>query len=242
MLSRLILQLDTAELNYFKGSALQGVLFERMDPTYAGWLHQKQIHPYSQYLRKTKQGCEWVVQTLTEDADTHIIGPLLEPDVQNIYIRNGEISVRIISRRVERKDPGQMKQQIQSRRPKNVFEVEVVTPAAFKHAGGYALFPDPGMVFRSLVSRYQPLEEMDPEEWKDILEELTEESRISAYQLRTVKFPLEKVTIPGFIGRFSLDVRGSDRTKQMAEFLLRFGSFSGIGIKTGMGMGAVRLK
>ena len=77
---------------------------------------------------------------------------------------------------------------------------------------------------------------------EDTLRELTEGSRILRYNLRTVPFPMEKIHMIGFVGSIRLRLSGPGTMARFARMLFRFGEFSGVGIKTGMGMGAMRMR
>lgn len=83
----------------------------------------------------------------------------------------------------------------------------------------------------------QKFEMMDEE----VLEQLVRYSEIVRYHLRTVSFPMEGICINGFVGTIVIHMSGPETLTRYAHMLLSFGKYSGIGIKTGMGMGAMRL-
>ena len=72
------------------------------------------------------------------------------------------------------------------------------------------------------------------------LEALVEQSEIVRYRLQTVPFPLEKVQITGFTGSICIHIRGPETMARYLRMLFKFGEFAGVGIKTGMGMGAMK--
>lgn len=45
--------------------------------------------------------------------------------------------------------------------------------------------------------------------------------------------------IPAFIGEVIINVRGPQQLSNLANMLIEFGTYSGVGIKTGMGMGGI---
>ena len=75
---------------------------------------------------------------------------------------------------------------------------------------------------------------------EETLEALVEQSEIVRYRLQTIPFPLEKIKITGFVGNICIHVKGPETMARYIRMLLEFGEFSGVGIKTGMGMGAMR--
>jgi CRISPR/Cas system endoribonuclease Cas6 (RAMP superfamily) len=59
------------------------------------------------------------------------------------------------------------------------------------------------------------------------------------YQLRSQAFPIEGRLVYGFSGSQRLTFYGYDMLKRLQGLLAIFAEFSGIGIKTALGMGAV---
>lgn len=243
MLTRLVIELDSDQLNYFKGSVMQGALFEHIDSDYADWLHEMQIHPYSQYVYKLKDGkAEWVISTLNDEARSYIIDPLLDPELNHIKIRKGNLNVRIVSRKISQLDLGSLKKQMKQKKAPRCVSFEVITPVAFKRAGSYFLLPEPEIIFQSLINRYRPLDDSIKYDCESLIQNIGEAATVTEYRLKTVHFPLEGTTVPGFTGTFSIAVRSSEYLRRAAYFLARFGEYSGIGIKTAMGMGAIRIR
>ena len=72
------------------------------------------------------------------------------------------------------------------------------------------------------------------------LEELVTQSEIVRYRLQTIPFPLEKTNITGFIGNICIHIKGPESMERDVRMLAKFGEFSGVGIKTGKGMGAMK--
>jgi CRISPR-associated endoribonuclease Cas6 len=76
---------------------------------------------------------------------------------------------------------------------------------------------------------------------EDTLEQLIQNSVVSRYRLKTGVFPVEGRTIPGFIGTISIRFYGTETMMRYIRMLFQFGEYSGIGIKTGIGMGAIQI-
>ena len=77
---------------------------------------------------------------------------------------------------------------------------------------------------------------------EETLVQLTENSNIVQYKLRSTFFPLEGVRIPAFKGEINIKVSGTTTMAKYARLLARFGEYSGVGIKSAIGMGALQLK
>ena len=78
----------------------------------------------------------------------------------------------------------------------------------------------------------------DPEAMKQVARNI----RMVRYSLRTGVFYLENTKITGYMGRITVVVSGPDQLARLAGALLSFAEYSGIGIKTALGMGGVRIK
>ncbi|MDE7307747.1 MAG: CRISPR system precrRNA processing endoribonuclease RAMP protein Cas6, partial [Lachnospiraceae bacterium] len=68
-----------------------------------------------------------------------------------------------------------------------------------------------------------------------------EYSEIVQYQLKSIFYCIGKNKIPAFIGQITVKVNGPQLMVNFANLLFRFGEYSGIGIKTAMGMGNIKL-
>ena len=97
------------------------------------------------------------------------------------------------------------------------------------------------MIYQGLMSRYNAIVEGIGGVDEEILENLVSGSTITDYRLRTVKFPLEGIRITGFQGDIRIHVKGPDAMARYIRMLFRFGEYAGIGIKTGLGMGSMRM-
>ena len=242
MLTRLTISLNTDEIDFYKASALQGVLFEHVDSEYGEYLHQQSIHPYSEYLLKENDETKWIINTFNDEAYSHIIEPLLKPDFSGFKINKGNIDVSIKDKSLKSVDMKTLMDEFYSGDTERYFDIEILTPAAFKQNGSYNVLPEPRLIFQSLMNKYAAVSDNLSMADQDTLDEISLSSSIIQYRLRTVKFPLEGISIPGFLGKLTIKVKGSDTLARYARMLLKFGEFSGIGVKSSMGMGAMRIE
>ena len=102
MLSQLKIQLEDENkvLGYNSGSIFQGLIMEIIDPDYGERLHHLSINPYSQYIKRTKKGAEWIITTLNQEAYEKIITPLLEVD--QIDLKKKELKLSIYDRELKK--------------------------------------------------------------------------------------------------------------------------------------------
>ncbi len=72
-----------------------------------------------------------------------------------------------------------------------------------------------------------------------MINEILQHTKVIYYNLKSTKFYLEGITIPAFIGSIKIKVTGPQQMVNLLYLLAYFGKFSGIGIKSAMGMGGV---
>ena len=77
---------------------------------------------------------------------------------------------------------------------------------------------------------------------EDAFQVLLSGVHIVDYQLRTSRVSLKGVKIPGFVGSCILDAKLPLPLLELWNTLLLFADYSGIGIKTGLGMGGVHVQ
>ncbi|NLV49920.1 MAG: CRISPR system precrRNA processing endoribonuclease RAMP protein Cas6 [Clostridiales bacterium] len=223
------------------GSLLQGVLMELIEPEYAAYLHSRDLLPYSQYLSVTKFGeAVWCVSTLDDESCEKIIVPLTEKIVsgdtfeisrKGICFSIGEYRVRKFTYK-EFVDAYFIPEETSRRGG-----VILVTPCAFKSDGRYQNIPGVRWVIQSLMHRFDAYSDTVKTYDPEALEHICKHTNISRFSLRSASFPLERVKIPSFVGQLEFYTSGSTTMAGLVNMLLRFGDYSGIGIKTAMGMG-----
>lgn len=238
MYAKLKLQLDTEEINFQQSSNLQGIIMENIDSQYASYLHGNQLNPYSQYVIKKDGISQWHIQTITTEAYENIILPLV--NLKKIEIKKKALEVKISARELQTyEEKGLIREFYDVKCPKYL-EINFLTPTAFKRDGKYVAYPDLRLVYGSLMRKFsEASNEIDMVD-ENILQELTDKSEIIRYRLRTIPFPLEQIKITGFIGNVCIRINGPETLARYVRMLIKFGEFSGVGIKTGIGMGAMQ--
>lgn len=239
MYAKLRIELDSSQISYQQSSNLQGVLMEQIDTDYAQELHQYSLNPYSQYVVKEKDKIVWYICTVNEEAYENIILPLEE--LKQITIRRKEITTNVVGRSIEILEESELMKQFYEESCDRYLNLQFCTPTAFKRDGKYVDYPDLRLVYGSLMRKYSAAsEELDMYD-EETLEELVRNSEIIRYRLQTMPFPLEKVQINGFVGNVCIKIKGTETLANYIRLLCRFGEYSGVGIKTSMGMGAMQL-
>ena len=119
--------------------------------------------------------------------------------------------------------------------------LRIVSPAAFKQSGRYVIFPQEGLLLQSLLMKWNAVCPKYPMEDADMLDEMKRGIRIVDYSLRTGRFQLKNAAIPSFYGKIILEERLPVVLKEIWNALLCLAPYSGIGIKTTLGMGGVQV-
>lgn len=244
MLAELTLQLKSEEgdLSCYQSSNLQGVLMSSIDSDYAATLHQQGLNPYSLCLLKSDEGTpEWHIRTLTDDAYTQIILPLMEKDFDHFTIEKKGMEVKITQKTLRTLDNKALLDEFYSERYERYIPLIFRTPAAFKVNGRYWTMPDIRLIFQSLMNKYSASSDTMEMHDEETLNEIMQNCSIGKYHLHSTSFPMESVWIPAFAGNMVIRIDGSPTMAKYARLLCRFGEFSGVGIKTGMGMGAIQI-
>ncbi len=242
MLAELKMKLkpDCSEFGYYQSSNLQGVLMEQIESDYADQMHQQGWKPYSQFLYCMNNEFWWTVHTWTKEAYDKILLPLQDSRFDSFQIKKRGIRVSILQKEETMLAKKALMEEFYSQECSRYLSVEFLSPTAFKQNGRYVNYPDLRLIFQSLMNKYSAgsseLNMFDEE----TLEQLVSNMSVSRYRLHSVSFPLEGVWIPAFIGTMTIRVNGTKTMANYARLLLRFGQYSGVGIKTGMGMGAVK--
>jgi CRISPR-associated endoribonuclease Cas6 len=224
-----------------RGDMLQGVLMERIATDYAGELHSQGPNPYSQYLDVRRDGAFWFIQTLTEAAGFEIIEPLASPKFTGFKIERLNMNVSISEKKQSHMSMSDMVSRFYFGQGERVTRLRFITPTAFKSGGEYVFYPDLKLFFGSLMRKHASICEGREEDDGETLNALLENVKIASYSLRSAYSKIGNARLPAFCGAVTLKLSGASSLVNYANFLLRFGEYSGVGIKCSMGMGALRV-
>lgn len=242
MLAELRMKLETSEpdFGYYQSSNLQGILMEQIDTNYAQQMHEQGLKPYSQHLEMHTK--EWVVKTCTKEAYQEIILPLSDSAFTQFKIEKKDMQIKILEKNTKTILKKELLEEFYSNTCSHYLNFEFLTPVSFKSSGRYMIMPEVRYIYQSLMNKYSAAStEMNMYD-EETLEQLSGSSRIVWYRLKSTFFPVEGVKIPSFKGELSIKIDGTDTMAKYARLLARFGEYSGVGIKTAMGMGALKIK
>lgn len=244
MLSGVDVRFSHEALNQNMGSLFHGALMEMLEPEYVERLHRDGLNPYSQCLvfSPAEKCWVWRVRTLDEEAAERIAGRLAGQVREGIRLKRKDLSLKPLE--VEPLEPlpfHELVSKAYGNVPPRRIRLTFATPASFKHNGSHVLFPRAEWILASLIRRLNAFSDLvkigDEQAVRDILESVA----ISDYRLQSTRYHLERVGIKAFKGHVVLALGGNETLRSLATVLLRYGEYAGIGVKTSMGMGGIRL-
>lgn len=229
------------KINNSMGSVMHGVLMETISPKMAAHFHEENLRPFSQcvYFDKEKHKSVWRIGILNAVAYDSIILPLLER--KNIFVKQKGYKINLRENRILLDTSYEkLADEIfpNSQIPRGA-DFTFMTATSFKRAGNYVIFPENFLIVQSLLQRWNIFSPYMKIEDNNLAEKLANFCKISRYDLHSGKFSLEKKNITGFVGKISVSFFGNDMVNKILALLTNFAQFSGVGVKTALGMGAI---
>lgn len=226
------------------GSILQGALMEILDSESADKLHEDGLRPYSQYVyfKKEIQMPIWCVNVLNDWAYEKILIPLMNQ--KQIFLKHKNYHVNFLKHNIIVEDSYEdmtdrfMSNSLISRD----IDINFITTASFRRDGKYVIFPELYLVIQSLLNRWNTFSDSFKIEEENLSHILATFCQIKEYNLYTQNFLLEHQKINGFCGSMRLNFEGNEIVNNLLKLLFHYANYSGVGIKTALGMGAIKTK
>ena len=222
------------------GYRLYSALLAQAPPAFSRRVHADAVTPVSQFLI-----CEgapvWTVTLLGQEAEA-ALGELLETCS---FFRLEKHGLRLqVAHRTRRSvaDVEELFRQAES--SAGMYRLRFCTPAAFKSRGQYLNLPTSRLMVCNLVKKWNGsvpdcfIEDTDGAGLDAIAEGLFWRE----FALRSENYYLKGHRIPGFVGTAAVENQLSGFHRQLANALILFSSYAGVGIKTALGMGGVQIQ
>jgi len=234
---------NNSALSAISSYYMYGMLTELLEPDYASFLHENSFSPISQYIRinPAAGSAEWTINLLGSEAINQI-SPVLESN-SYFYITgcNCQLTVQDLSICLLPSDEaliGCARKLPDIAKP----TMEFISPTSFKSYGEYLIFPSVEHIIRNLVNRWNSYSQSYVINDEDAVVALIQGIKIAGYRLQSSHFRLKGASIPGFKGEVRFSTRLSIPIAELFKILLFFSEYSGVGIKTSLGMGATKYK
>ena len=227
------------------GSLLHGALNEVLPPGVAGEWHRQGLRPYQQhlYFDKKRNAAVWRIGAFTKQAAEELERCLAFLQAQGIWLRHKNIrfflrqavcvletSYLELSERFFTADTAE-----------NWYVLQLVTPTGYKSGGEYMLYPKLEHFFYSASQRWNAFSSGMSLEDSEALAHIVQHAQVSGYRLNMTRFSLEGVFIPAFQGTVEVRLNGPEALLRVGGLLLAYLEIVGLGMKTALGMGGVRV-
>ena len=249
MITRLELLLkakdENKKIRYIDGSYFQGYLMSLLNSSYAEQLHKNSLNPYSQYIfyDKDRECCVWRISTLTKNTKEKIILPVLNNDINSIYIEGNNTEYKVISKGITVETSyKEIADKYFLNDVKRNINIKMLSLTTYKSEDRYQMFPDVKSLFVSLYNKWNRFNDSISLKDEDVLLHLSEHTSIERYDLRSCKINTENMKISGFMGEMGLYVKGAVPLVNVVNILFDYAQYAGLGAKTGMGMGGVEIE
>ena len=226
-------------LNQSMGSVMHGWLMETINSSWADMMHSIQVRPYSQYLVVREGKPYWRIATLTEEAFDNITVPVMKTRSARLKQCGFDIGLSPVTIRKTESYKDLEKSFFETMERIHHVDIRFCTSTSFKTQGTYAIFPEPQLLFCNLITKWNEFSTSSVLEEDKLTKHIAEGLSIVEYNLHTHPYSLEGRRIRAFRGTMRLGLFDNDMTARLVSLLCAFASYSGIGIKTALGMGGV---
>ena len=240
MLAQINMELESKELNINMASLFHGYLMENIDSAYAEYFHYNTTNPFTSCIFKDTKEDKffWRVTTFSQKAYDMLMSYFSKGIPEKIYLKNKDLEINVKSFSIQKKSYEDLFLEATERK-----RIKLISPTSFKSDGIIHIFPNISTLISGVIAKINQHSETAELEDKKIVNELLEKVYIKDYNLRTKIFHLESIKIKGFIGTMDLAIKGEDRTlANILNFLILMSEYTGLGIKTSLGMGGVKVE
>ena len=215
---------------------------EKIDTAYADELHISQAHPYSQYITG-EDGCVvWNINALDDQSADNIIRVLSSDTFDKAELKSKDITLHVVSKELDTLSYDDLLNEYYlDGKSTRYITIRTITPTAFKSNGRYVIFPTSELILNSIARKYDAFSGSTSILDEQLSYYIEENTDIVEYDLKSVKFSLEGITIPSFFGTVKIKLSGNREFICLMNMLLRYGEYCGTGIKTSLGMGAYKI-
>ena len=225
------------------GSVLHGVLMELVGTDYAGQLHEAGLRPYSQYVYfdKDRKQYIWRFSAVTADAINRIVRPMLEmPEKIFLKQKRGHLYIKDRTILEETSYDDLIHKFLRSDVFYTQAKLQCMSTTSFKVDKQYTIFPEAFRIYRYLLRQWNQFSTFGMLDTDSILGDLEASVFIRDYNLRMGIYGLEGVKIRGFRGQVIMQFKRNEELQRVLALLSYYSQFTGLGIKTALGMGGVK--
>ena len=229
-------------LSYKMSSLFHGALIELLgdNQELTQFLHVNRPHPYAQHLENRDGSWHWIVSFLN-DAALNAIWENKLKNLKTFTLTHNDCAISLAGYQFTAVPYETLTKIFYYENSPKVIDIDFMTPTAFRSNGKYIFMPDLKLIYQSLMFKYDTALSGESMFDEEVLNELVSQTSLVRYRLQSTTFALEGTAIPAFIGSIRIRSGGNRTITNFLQMLLKFGEFSGVGIKTALGMGAIKI-
>lgn len=217
---------------------LNGWLMEKLEPSYVDYLHHSEAIVYSQCVYKVEDLFIWEINILDEEKGREIISLLEASDLPDISIKAYDNQTfEVVDCFVSVLNKKNLADCFYRTKDAKEIHLNFLSPTSFRQNKSYVFFPDTRLILQSCLMRYQRIFESEKEINEEFLQELCDSMQVKSYNIRSTSMKIHNYYIPGFQGKMRYRLIGNTTVNNYIRMLFAFAEFSGVGIKTALGMG-----
>lgn len=221
---------------------LYAILMENCPSEYADVLHNQDYTPISHNLTIINDKIIWEISLFSKAID--ILDGVINCK-KEWFIKKENITLVVIGLKQKQISIDDLFEKSKKMcLEKKSIKLEFKTTTAFKSNDAYQNVPSMHFIFQSIVNKWNgvfPQAFIEDEDGQGI-NAIIKCMNIKDFKIQGSKYAFKKQLMNGYKGYFILDCKSEGFHKELAYVLLIFSNYSGIGIKTAMGMGGVDFK
>lgn len=225
-----------AEIDHSFSAKLHGLIMDVIEGSIANALHEPSLKPYSQSICLNEENVKWNIYGLNDYIYNNVLSILYEK--KTFYIKAINKEIEVLSSKLEKKSFDEFFKESYERDSKRLIKINFRTVTAFKSQGKYINYPDLRLILQSIMKKFDEFMEENIFD-ETILEHFLESVTISQYNIRSARYNISGVHIPGFIGSINYYIKGPQQLVNLFDYLFSFAEYSGVGIKNALGMGKI---
>ena len=245
MISKLKIEIDINNTNhdiYNQNKIFNSIIKNYSNKEYLYFLGENKLKPYTYYIKKDKDKFYWIINTLNKESRKNIILPIMKNIPNEICDEKNEIDIFIKDKCLEMVTyENLISRNYIVKEQSNYITINFNSPTSFSSNGNYKILPEIDLIYKSIIQKYNTFSADYEINDEDVLNFIIDNTNIIDYNLRSVRFSMNDFKIPSFVGNIKIKIKGTEASKNLIHLLFDFATYSGIGIKTSLGMGGIEV-
>jgi CRISPR-associated endoribonuclease Cas6 len=218
---------------------LYSELLKHVSPDFAYEMHKTGFTPISQYVEIEKDNVIWHLSLFGEKSINECTKAIDE--LSTFVIKNVNMVFYVKSKKSEYITFDDIINSAGDSYDMSYRTIQFVTPTSFKSGNQYAIFPSSDLILKNLLKKWNNYCCNIKLEDQDMAKILLSGVEIAGYRLSSAYYLMKGQRIRSFCGYIRLCAKLPAPIMQIYKALLVFSKYSGIGIKTALGMGGTKL-